>query len=138
MKEKSVFWGIVSLLICVTVVVFAVSYKWRPSEIIIENPIVVVTSTLFTLLIVATLLERSVSVTFRLLTNRTTAKEREIYRDRLTAAKASARHFGVADRKNVENVKLARRQLVEEADSQNWIRNCICLLYTSPSPRDRG
>ena len=128
MKEKSVFWGIVSLLICVTVVVFAVSYKWRPSEIIIENPIVVVTSTLFTLLIVATLLERSVSVTFRILTNRTTAKEREIYRDRLTAAKASARHFGVADSKNVESVKLARKQLVEEADSQNWIRNCILFL----------
>ena len=66
-------------------------------------------------------------------------------RDKVVRAKRSAASKGKYKRSSKSNVKGARKKgatLRDWFEKENWInvatgRPCGCLLYTSPSPRDR-
>ena len=44
----------------------------------------------------------------------------------------------VKDKSGVLRIKMQLKKAYATDDIGEFIENCICLLYTSPSPRDRG
>lgn len=87
-------------------------------------------STLATLLIIATLLERSLSVISLVIFKENIVENRDAYRNKLTSAKASARYFGVANTSLVHDLQIAKQDLTKSRKEKRWTKICLVFLLS--------
>lgn len=120
--------GYLVLILSFLLLIFATTKSWGPAQITLENPLLIVTNTLATIFIIATLLERSMSVIFRIFLKENTSQRRQVYRNQLTAAKASARHFGAADSGAISRAQAAKNHLISASTERSWTKQCLIFL----------
>jgi len=122
--------GVTLILVGLIGIILASINNWTGITLNYKDPFARILTTLGTLFVVATLLERSLSVFNKILFGDHSVNARNSYRNALTLAKASAMAFGAADRPLVRNLQIARLGLDSENDKKKWLRLCVGFIVS--------
>ena len=122
--------GYLAILACAALVFYSAANNWGAATIAMDDPLLKVTNVLLTFLIIATLLERSVTVFSHIIFRDNITNKRENYRNKLTAAKASARYFGIANSGSVHDLQSTKRDLEITKKENTWIKLCLVFLLS--------